>query len=42
LISYQKLIAGETYYVQLTSDGVTSGLVEVRINDLGGGPAGDT
>jgi gliding motility-associated-like protein len=30
------------HYVQLTSDGVTSGLVEVRINDLGGGPAGDT
>ena len=41
-VSYQKLIAGQTYYVQLTSDGVTSGLVEVRINDLGGGPAGDT
>jgi gliding motility-associated-like protein len=41
-ISYQKLIAGETYFVQLTSDGITSGLVEVRINDLGGGPAGDT
>ena len=42
LISYQKLIAGETYYVQLTSDGITSGLVEVRINDLGGGPSGDS
>jgi gliding motility-associated-like protein len=43
LISYQKLIAGETYYVQLTQDdNETSGQVEVRINDLGGGPAGDS
>jgi hypothetical protein len=41
-ISYQKLIAGETYYVQLTSDDLTSGIVEVRINDLGGGPSGDS
>lgn len=41
-LSYQKLIAGETYYVQLTSDDITSGLVEVRINDLGGGPSGDS
>jgi len=42
-VSYQKLIAGETYYVQLTQDdNETSGLVEVRINDLGGGPAGDS
>lgn len=41
-ISYQKLIAGETYYVQLTSDNLTSGIVEVRINDLGGGPSGDS
>lgn len=41
-ISYQKLIAGQTYYVQLTGDGDAAGLVEVRINDLGGGPAGDT
>lgn len=42
LISYQKLIAGQTYYVQLTGDDDAAGLVEVRINDLGGGPAGDT
>jgi gliding motility-associated-like protein len=42
-ISYQKLIAGETYYVQLTQDDTEiSGLVEVRINDLGGGPSGDS
>jgi gliding motility-associated-like protein len=43
-ISYQKLIAGETYYVQLTSDDQTAGLVEVRINDLdpGGSSAGDS
>ncbi len=42
-ISYQKLIAGETYYVQLTQDDTEiSGLVEVTINDLGGGPSGDS
>jgi hypothetical protein len=41
-ISYQKLIAGETYYVQLTGDDDAAGLVEVRINDLGGGPSGDS
>lgn len=40
LISYQKLHAGETYYVQLTSDNSNeSGYYEVRVNDLGGGPA---
>ncbi len=38
-ISYQKLIAGETYYVQLTGDDNAAGIVEVRINDLGGGSA---
>ena len=38
-ISYQKLIAGETYYVQLTGDDDAAGIVEVRINDLGGGSA---
>ena len=43
LTTYQKLIAGETYYVQLTQDdNETSGQVEVRINDLGGGPSGDS
>ena len=37
LISYTKLIAGETYYVQMASDGNDqSGLVEVRVNDVGG------
>ena len=42
LISYQKLIAGETYYVQLTGDDPNdAGIVEVRVNDLGGGPAAD-
>jgi len=38
-ISYQKLIAGETYYVQLTGDDNAAGIVEVRVNDLGGGSA---
>jgi gliding motility-associated-like protein len=43
LISYQKLIAGETYYVQVTGDNNTdAGIVIVRVNDLGGSPAGDT
>jgi gliding motility-associated-like protein len=43
LISYQKLIAGETYYVQVTGDNNTdAGIVVVRVNDLGGSPAGDT
>lgn len=37
-ISYQKVHAGETYYVQLTSDnGGERGYYEVRVNDLGGG-----
>lgn len=36
-ISYTKLISGETYYVQLASDGNDqSGLVELRVNDVGG------
>lgn len=40
LFSYQKLLAGETYYVQLTSDNSgESGYYQVRVNDLGGGPA---
>ena len=40
LISYTKLIAGEVYYVQLTTDNNNeSGNVELRINDLGGSPA---
>lgn len=35
--SYQKLLAGETYYVQLTSDNANeSGYYQVRVNDLGG------
>ena len=37
--SYTKLIANETYYVQLTTDGNESGMVQVRVNDLGGSPA---
>jgi len=41
-ISYQKLIAGQTYYVQLTGDDDAAGIVEIRVNDLGGGPSGDT
>ena len=38
--SYTKLIAGEVYYAQLTSDNNNeSGNVELRVNDLGGSPA---
>ena len=38
--SYTKLIAGEVYYVQLTSDNNNeSGNVQLRVNDLGGSPA---
>jgi hypothetical protein len=38
--SYTKLMAGEVYYVQLTSDNNNeSGNVELRVNDLGGSPA---
>ena len=37
LFSYPKLIAGETYYVQMASDGNDqSGLVALRVNDVGG------
>lgn len=37
LISYPKLIAGEVYYVQITADSPSeSGLVQFRVNDLGG------
>ena len=40
LISYHKLISGETYYVQMASDGNDqSGLVEFRVNDVGGSSA---
>ena len=43
LISYQKLIAGETYYVQVTGDDPNdAGIIEIRVSDLGGGPSGDT
>ncbi|MFM7757319.1 MAG: hypothetical protein ACKO6J_00130 [Crocinitomicaceae bacterium] len=42
LISYQKLIAGETYYVQLTGDDNQAGLVEVRVNSGGSGSGGDS
>ena len=31
LFSYTKLIANETYYVQLTTDGNESGMVQVRV-----------
>lgn len=35
--SYQKVIPGQTYYVQLTSDDAnTRGYYQVRVNDLGG------
>lgn len=38
LISYQKVHAGETYYVQITADaGGERGYYEFRVNDLGGG-----
>jgi gliding motility-associated-like protein len=41
--SYQKLIAGQTYYVQISGDDANdAGIIKIRINDLGGGPAGDT
>ncbi len=38
-ISYQKLIAGETYYVQIIGDDNAAGIAEIRVNDLGGGSA---
>ncbi len=41
LISYQKLIAGETYYVQLTGDDDQAGIVEVRVNSGGSGSGAD-
>jgi gliding motility-associated-like protein len=38
LISYQKLIPGETYYIQFTSDQVNdNGYFQLRVNGLGGG-----
>jgi gliding motility-associated-like protein len=41
-ISYQKLVAGETYYVQFTSDDADDrGDYQVRVNDLGGGSPGN-
>ncbi|MBM3451816.1 MAG: gliding motility-associated C-terminal domain-containing protein [Bacteroidetes bacterium] len=36
-VSYQKLIAGETYYVQLTGDDDEAGIVEFRVNSEGSG-----
>ena len=37
-ISYQKLIPGETYYIQVTSDDVNDhGYYQLRVNGLGGG-----
>jgi len=39
LFSYQKLIPGEVYYVQLATDnGNESGYCEFRVNSLGGSP----
>lgn len=39
LISYQKLIPGEVYYVQVAlDDPSTSGYCELAVNDLGGSP----
>lgn len=36
--SYQKLVAGQTYYVQVTSDNSNErGYFQIRVNDLGGG-----
>lgn len=38
-ISYQKLIPGETYYVQFTADAPSDrGYYEIRVNSFGGGP----
>lgn len=43
LISYQKLIGGETYYVQITADNANErGYYEFRVNDLGGGSPANT
>lgn len=40
--SYQKLIAGQTYYVQLTSDDIDDrGDYQVQVNDLGGSSPGN-
>lgn len=40
--SYQKLIAGQVYYVQVTSDNANErGYYQVRVNDLGGGSPGN-
>ena len=39
LISYQKLIPGQTYYIQLCADQVNdNGYFQLRVNGLGGGP----
>ena len=41
LVTYQKLIPGEVYYVQITSDdSADRGYYEVRVNDLGSGGNG--
>ncbi len=36
LISYQKLIPGEVYYIQLAPDNNESGYCQVRVNSIGG------
>ena len=39
LISYQKLIPGQTYYIQICADNPNSnGYFQLRVNGLGGGP----
>lgn len=39
LISYHKLIPGQTYYIQFCSDQVNdNGYFQLRVNSLGGGP----
>lgn len=43
LISYQKLIGGETYYIQISADNANErGYYEFRVNDLGGGSPANT
>ena len=42
LISYHKLIAGETYYLQITADDPNDGgRIQVRVSDQGGSSPGD-
>ena len=41
LLTYQKLIPGEVYYVQITADDPSDrNYYEVRVNDLGSGGNG--